>query len=125
MAQAGSATQLEAKSFDSPDEVRPFEGKGHVDVVVVGGHEVSRNHYEPGWTWSANVKPIAQTDSCEIFHLGYCVAGHMKVTMNDGTELMIGPGDAAAVPPGHDAEVVGDEPYIWLDFGAIGDFAKR
>jgi len=125
MAQAGSATQLEAKSFDSPDEVRPFEGKGHVDMVVVGGHTVSRNVYDPGWTWEANVKPIAQTDTCEVFHLGYCVAGHMKVRMDDGTELEIGPGEAAAVPPGHQAEVVGDEQYVWLDFGAISDFAKR
>ena len=125
MAQAGSTIQLEAKSFDSPEEVRQFEGKGHVDVVSVGGHMVSRNFYEPGWKWSVNVKPIAQTDSCEVFHLGYCVAGRMKVTMDDGSTVEIGPGQAAAVPPGHEAEVVGDEPYIWVDFGAIGDFAKR
>jgi hypothetical protein len=124
MAQVGSATQLEAKSFDSPDEVRPFQGKGHVDVVVVGGQPVARSVYEPGWKWSENVKPIAQTDSCEVFHLGYCVSGRMKVRMDDGSELEIGPGEAAAVPPGHDAEVVGDEPYVWVDFGAISGFAK-
>jgi hypothetical protein len=125
MAHTSSATRLEAKSFDSPDEVRPFRGKGHVDVVDVGGHLVSRNVYDPGWTWAENVKPIAQTDSCEVFHLGYCVAGHMRVVMDDGSEVVIGPGEAAAVPPGHNAEVVGDEQYIWLDFGEIAGFAKH
>src|SRR3954454_19779915 len=125
MSHVGSATQLEAKGFDSPDEVRQFEGKGHADVVVLDGHQVSRNYYEPGWTWEANVKPIAQTDSCEGFHLGYGVSGQMRVRMDDGTETLIGPGDVASVPPGHNAEVVGDEPYVWVDFGDIADFAKR
>src|SRR4051794_3004701 len=109
MSDVGSATKLEAKSFDSPDEVRPFQGKGHVDVVEVGGHLVSRNVYEPGWTWSANVKPIAQTDSCEVFHLGYCVSGLFFFKQKTAYEIVIGPGEAAAVPPGHDAEVIGDE----------------
>ena len=27
--------------------------------------------------------------------------------------------------PGHDAEVVGDETFVFLDFGEIGDYAKR
>jgi hypothetical protein len=31
----------------------------------------------------------------------------------------------AAIPPGHDAEIIGDEPCVMVDFGEIGDYAKR
>jgi cupin domain len=116
---------IEVKSFDSPDEVREFEGNGKADVVQLGGHTVGRAVFEPGWKWSDNVKPIAQTDSCEVSHLGYVVSGRMKVYMDDGSEQELGPDDVVAIPPGHDAEVVGDEPCVMLDFGEFGDYAKR
>ena len=116
---------MEVKSFDSPDEVREFEGRGRADVVNVGGRAVGRGTFEPGWRWSENVKPIAQTDSCEVSHLGYCVSGRMRVTMDDGSAGECGPGDVVAIPPGHDAEVVGDEPCVLVDFGEFGDYAKR
>jgi hypothetical protein len=35
--------------------------------------------------------------------------------MRDGTECDLKAGDMAIVPPGHDAWVVGDEPYVTLD----------
>jgi hypothetical protein len=116
---------VEVKNFDSPDETRPFEGKGKADVVNLGGHTVGRGQFEPGWKWSENVKPIAKTDSCQVAHLGFCVSGGMKVYMDDGTEQEIGPGDVVAIPPGHDAEVVGEETCVFLDFGEFGDYAKR
>jgi hypothetical protein len=116
---------VEVKSFDSPDETRPFEGKGHVDVVQLGGHTVGRGEFEPGWKWSNNLKPIAQTDTCQVSHLGYCVSGRMKIYMDDGTEAEVGPGESAAIPPGHDAEVVGDETCVWIDFGEMSEYAKR
>jgi Cupin domain len=115
----------EVRNFDSPDEVRPFEGKGQADVLNIGGKVVGRGVFEPGWKWSENVKPIAGTESCEVSHLGYCVSGQMKIYMNDGTELNLGPGDVFAIPPGHDAEVTGNEPCVSLDFGEFGDYAKR
>jgi Cupin domain len=116
---------IEVKSFDSPDETRPFEGKGQAEVLQLGGHTVGRATFEPGWKWSENVKPIAGTDSCQVSHLGYVVSGRMKVFMDDGSEQEIGPGDVFAIPPGHDAEVVGDEACVNLDFGEFGDYAKR
>jgi Cupin domain len=115
---------VELKDFDSPDEVRPFEGKGKADVVNVGGRVVGRGTFEPGWRWSDNVKPIAKTDSCEVSHLAYCVSGRMTVQMDDGSEGEIGPGQVVAIPPGHDAEVVGNEPCVLIDFGEFGDYAK-
>jgi Cupin domain len=117
--------EAEVKSFDSPDEVRPFEGNGKAEVVTISGRNIGRATFEPGWTWSNNVKPIAGTDSCEVSHLMYVVSGRMRIQMDDGGEIEVGPGSAAAVPPGHDAEVVGDESCVVVDFGEFGDYAKR
>lgn len=116
---------LEIKSFDSPDETRPFEGKGHAAMVTVGGHATGRGVFEPGWKWSDNIKPIARTDSCQATHLLYCISGRMKVVMSDGTEGEVGPGDVASIDPGHDAWTVGDEPCVMVDFGGYAQYAKR
>ena len=117
---------IEIKSFDSPDETRPFEGKGRVEVVNLAGRAIGKGTFEPGWRWSENVKPIAETDSCQVTHLGYVVSGRMRVTMDDGSEGEVGPGDVASIPPGHDAEVVGDEPCIMIDVAQeADDYAKR
>jgi hypothetical protein len=94
-------------------------------VAIVAGHPVARGVFEPGWKWSTNLKPIAGTDSCEVSHLGYCVSGRMRILMDDGGDYEIGPGEVAAIPPGHDAEVVGDEACVWVDFGEISEYAKR
>jgi mannose-6-phosphate isomerase-like protein (cupin superfamily) len=49
----------------------------------------------------------------------------MKIYMDDGIETEIGAGEAVAIPPGHDAEVVGEEPCVFIDFGEISEYAKR
>jgi hypothetical protein len=116
---------VEVKTFDSPDETRQFEGKGYADVVQVAGRPVGMGHFEPGWKWSENVKPIAGTDSCQVSHLGYVVSGRMVIHMDDGTDQELGPGDVCAIPPGHDAEVVGEEECVLVDFGEIEEYAKR
>jgi quercetin dioxygenase-like cupin family protein len=117
---------IEVKSFDSPDETRPFQGNGQVELVKVGGRDVGKGTFEPGWRWSENVKPIAQTDSCEFAHFGYVLSGRMRIVMDDGSDAEIGPGDVVAIPPGHDAEVVGDEPCVMIDVGEEDiDYAKR
>jgi hypothetical protein len=113
------------KRFDEPDEVRPFEAHGRADVLQIGGRGVGRGTFEPGWRWSNDVKPIAGTASCEVSHLGYVQSGRMRVHMDDGTTHDLGPGDVCAIPPGHDAEVLGDEPCVMLDFGEIDEYAKR
>jgi hypothetical protein len=116
---------VETKSFDKPDETRMFEGKGMAEVAMLAGRSVARGTFEPGWRWSANIKPIAGTDSCEISHLGYCMQGRMRVHMNDGSEQEIAAGEAFAIPPGHDAEVIGNDNCVMLDFGEIAEYAKR
>jgi hypothetical protein len=90
----------------------------------VNGRSVSKATFEPGWKWSVNLKPIAQTDSCQVEHLGYVLSGRMRVTMDDGTQLEVGTDDLFALPPGHDAEVIGDEECVMVDFGQVDKYAK-
>ncbi|GIH06445.1 cupin [Rhizocola hellebori] len=116
---------MERKSLDQPDETRKFEGLGWADIVTVGGKAVARGHFQPGWRWSVNVKPIAGTELCEVSHLIYCLEGTMRVTMKDGSVHEVTKGDAVAVPPGHDAEVIGHDACVMVDFGEIGEYALR
>ncbi len=116
---------VEVGNFASPDETREFEGKGHAKAVTLAGHTVLEGTFEPGWKWSENVKPIAGTDSCQAAHFGYVLSGSMRIYMDDGTEADINAGDVVAIPPGHDAEVLGSEACVMVDFGEIGDYAKR
>jgi len=117
---------LEAKNFSSPDETRPFQGKGKMEIVNVGGLSVGRGTFEPGWKWSENVKPIAGTDSCQALHVGYIVSGRMAVVMDDGTQAEAGPGDVVHIEPGHDAWIVGNESCVFLDFGtSVSQYAKN
>jgi hypothetical protein len=115
----------EIKNFDSPDEVRPFEGNGKADVLRFSGQTGGRGTFEPGWRWSNDVKPIAGTDSCQVAHLAYVISGRMGIRMDDGTEAEVGPGDVFACPPGHDAWVIGDQACVSVDFGEFGEYAKR
>jgi hypothetical protein len=116
--------RLTRKSFDDPDELRPFEGKGHLDVVNLEG-VVGRGVFEPGWRWSTNVKPIAGTDSCMAPHAGYVVSGRLHVAMDNGDEQDFGPGDLMLCPPGHDAWTLGDEPCVMIDWTGYGEYAKK
>jgi quercetin dioxygenase-like cupin family protein len=117
---------LVRKSLDTPEETRPFEaGMGKLELVSTEAGPVGRATFQPGWRWSAHVKPIAQTDSCQAPHMGYFISGRMKVVMDDGQEMEFGPGDFSVIPPGHDAWVVGDQPCVVIDWQGFADYAKR
>jgi hypothetical protein len=118
-----ATTSAERKSLNSPDETREFP-KGRLEIVSIGGTSIGRAAFEPSWKWSESVKPIAQTESCLAPHLAYVVSGRMKAVMDDGTEIEVGPGDAMALPPGHDAWVVGNEQCVMVDFGGYEEYAK-
>ncbi len=62
----------EHKSFTKPEEVRKFPN-GKAEILMVGGAEVGRLVFEPGWRWSNDVKPLAKTSSCEAPHFQYHV----------------------------------------------------
>jgi hypothetical protein len=106
---------LNAKSFESPDEVRTPD-KTRVEVVDLGSVKAARLTLQPGWRWSECIKPVAGGDSCQAHHVGVIVSGAMHVVHNDGAESDIAPGIAYVIEPGHDAWVVGDEPVISFEF---------
>ena len=113
-------------SLDKPEETRPFEdGTGQLELVNINAGAVGRATFLPGWQWSKHVKPIAKTESCMASHMGYTISGRLKVVMDDGEEMEYGPGDFGIIPPGHDAWVVGDEPYVVIDWQGMDDYAKH
>jgi len=117
-------TGLASKSFDAPDETRPFADKGMAQVVNVGDGVVLKGHFDPGWRWSEHLKPVVGTDSCQSPHFLYVLSGRMRIRMNDGREDEVGPNAVARIEPGHDAWVVGDEACVVVDFGASTSYAQ-
>lgn len=114
----------EHRTFSSPDETRDFP-LGKAEVVKIGGGTVGRLIFQPGWRWSKDVKPIARTPSCEAPHFQYHVSGKLAIRMDDGTEFVAGPGEVTALPSGHDAWVVGDEPAVVVDWFGASHYAER
>jgi len=115
--------QSEQKSFQQPDETRSFEN-GDLRLLKIGGADIGMLTLRPGWRWSEHVKPIAGTDLCEAPHFQYHLQGTLHVVMGDGTEFDAGPGDVTALPQGHDAWVVGDEPVVVVDWYGASNYAK-
>jgi hypothetical protein len=113
----------EHKDFARADEVRTFT-HGQVELLHIGGSDIGRLVLEPGWRWSDHVKPIAGTDLCEAPHFQYHVAGTLRIQMGDGTTFDAVPGQVTALPSGHDAWVVGDEPVVVVDWWGASNYAR-
>jgi class 3 adenylate cyclase len=116
--------RLQRRRFSEANDVRTIP-RGRIDVVELDDTVVGRMTYEPGWRWSVDVQPIAGTDTCQYHHLGVTLSGRLRAQMPDGTELEIAPGDVFEIPPGHDAWVVGDEPWVSVDFEAMRTYGKQ
>ena len=52
------------------------------------------------------------------------MSGRLAVRMDDGTEIVAGPGDITSLPSGHDGWVVGDEPVVVIDWYGASNYAK-
>ena len=115
--------KAEQASFQAPDETRSFE-RGALDLVRIGGAEIGRLTLQPGWRWSEHVKPLAGTALCEAPHFQYHVQGTLHMVMADGTEFDAKPGDVTALPQGHDAWVIGDEPVVVVDWYGASNYAR-
>ncbi len=72
------------------------------------GYAVSRYTYAPGTTFPEHTHGVDKIDAV--------VAGTFRIVL-EGAEVLLGPGDAVAVPRGavHSAAVVGSEPVVSLD----------
>ncbi len=115
--------QAEQKAFSVPDEVRTFE-QGELKLLKIGGAEIGQLILQPGWRWSEHVKPLAGTELCEAPHFQYHVQGTLHIVMADGREFDAQAGDVTALPQGHDAWVVGDEPVILVDWYGASNYAR-
>jgi hypothetical protein len=111
------------KLSGAPDEVREFPN-GTAEIFSIGGDEIGRLTFRPGFRWSNDLKPIAKTDSCEAPHFQYHLSGRLGIRMDDGSEFVAEPGDVTSLPSGHDAWVVGDEPAVVVDWFGASDYAK-
>lgn len=116
-------TQPEKMAFDRPTETRTFPF-GKVDLIDIGGSQIGRLTLQPGWRWSEHVKPIAGTDWCEAPHFQFHAAGTLHIRMTDGTDIIATAGDVTALPHGHDAWVVGDEPVVVIDWWGASTYAQ-
>ena len=121
-----SATRhvTEHMSFTKPTEIREFPS-GRAEILNIGGSEIGRLVFQPGWRWSNDLKPIAGTESCEAPHFQYHVSGRLGIRMDDGSEFIAEPGDVTSLPSGHDAWVVGDEPVVVVDWYGASEYAKQ
>lgn len=116
-------TSIEHRDFNAPDETRAPD-KTTVELVGLGGGQIGRFTFQPGWRWSECIKPVAGTDSCKVDHLGYSISGVLHVAHDDGTEVDIRAGEVYRIAPGHDAWVVGDEPMVAVEFQGAAHYAE-
>jgi len=104
------------KRFDNPDEIRKFD-KGSFEIVILSDMTIGRATYAPGWKWSVDVSPLADTEFCEVEHLGMVLSGSATVAFKDGKIHTLEKGDIFYVSPKpHDSWVVGDKAYVSLHF---------
>ncbi len=106
------------RSFANPDELAEATNV-RSEVVYVGGMTISRDVQQPGWRWSVHVRPLVGTEWCQLRHVEYAVRGRLHVLLQDGYEFEVVQGDVAVIPAGHDAWVVGDEPFESIAWSGV------
>ncbi len=82
-------------------------------IVQLPSVRFGLGHFKPGWIWATHAG--AQTGKDAAAHIGYIQSGAMAVEGAVGSKVVLGPGDAFELGPGHNAWVVGDELCIALD----------
>src|SRR5215467_13674693 len=110
------------KSFRNPEQVRRFPN-GRIETVSYNETTIGRFHMEPGWRWSRDVGPIAQTRSCQIHHQGVVLKGRLRIETDAGEVYEVGVDDVYDILPGHDGLVVGDEPFEAIEFASARLYA--
>jgi hypothetical protein len=114
---------VESRDFSSPDETRTPE-KTKVELVTVAGGQIGRYTFQPGWRWSECIKPVVNTDTCQVEHIGYAISGSLHIRHSDGTEVDIVPGNVYHIAAGHDAWNSGSEPAVFVEFQGAANYAK-
>jgi class 3 adenylate cyclase len=106
------------KSLDTPDEVRDMP-RATARIVNLDEATVGISTWEPGWHWRTDLAPLTGTASCPFLHLGYAISGQLEVTTDEGEQAVVRAGTVYEIPPGHDARVVGDEPFVTVEWTSV------
>jgi mannose-6-phosphate isomerase-like protein (cupin superfamily) len=109
--------KLTKKNLGTPDATREC-GHGKLEVATLEDTTLARVTFQPGWKWSESVRPMVNTESCQVQHLMYVISGRLRIVQDDGSQMDLKPGDFASIPPGHDAWVLGEEPFVSVDFSS-------
>jgi quercetin dioxygenase-like cupin family protein len=114
------------RSFEEPDEQKWLAGgRVRVDVVHIGEMPVKRVSHAPGWRWSVHSGPETNSERCPDTHVGLLLSGRLGVELGDGLNFEAEPGEVVAIPSGHDAWVLGDEPAVLVQFDEGASAARR
>lgn len=111
-----------SKNLDDPDELIEFPGITG-DVIEIGDFTVARVVHEPGWRWSTHIRPVVGGEWCRARHVGLVLSGKVAVILQDGRTFELEPDDVFEIPPGHDGYVIGDEPFVMLEWTGFRTFA--
>jgi class 3 adenylate cyclase len=115
--------RLQSRLFEEPDELVTLP-LVTVQVVLLGEAHVARLVHQPGWSWAEHVKPVAGTPSCQHHHQGVVLEGEVEIETDTGARRILRAGEAFEVPPGHNARVIGDKPFVTIEFAGVHGWAK-
>ena len=88
---------VESRDFTAPDETRTPD-KTKVELVNIGGGQIGRYTFQPGWRWSEHIGAKTGARLCEVEHVCFVVSGKSGLRMRDGSEKVLSAGDVFAVP---------------------------
>lgn len=91
-------------------------GKISKQSVDMDGCTVRKIVFQPGASWSTDLKPVVGGDSCQLGHVGMVLKGVLIVKMDNGEEMRLQAGEVGMMPPGHDTLIEGDGPAEWVEF---------
>lgn len=115
---------IEKGSMGQPTEVIDWGADGMAARLTLGfsgyglGNEstVWLSTLKPGWSWQRNIRPQVAFESCPLHHREYVISGSIRYVLGDGSVVDAAAGDHLLIDPGHQAEVVGDEDCVLLDW---------
>ena len=96
-----------------------------IDILPAGNGRIKRVVYPAGFRWSIHMKPIVGTDLCMHAHVGFLARGRVRGRYADGCMFDLAAPRCVVIEPAHDAEVVGSEAAVLIEFDAQTDTASR
>jgi class 3 adenylate cyclase len=113
---------LQKKNLDNPDERIEIEGV-MADIVQIGDASISRNVFQPGAHCALGGRLLPGNkraeESCQAHHSGLVVEGRLRIEMDDGSTMDLGPNEVFDIPPGHDGWVVSEEPFVGVNWSGV------